>query len=299
MRNCQGKAKKTVICFGEVLWDSLQDGMFFGGAPLNVGYHLKNLGLEPLVVSSVGDDVLADEVFRRLGQIGINTKFLRRHPKLPTSRVLATISPQGDAKYDILKNVAWDDIEVNQKLLKEAKSASAVIFGTLSQRTKSNLKHLFKLLTAAKDAWKIYDVNLRPPFYSKELVFKIAHYADVVKLNNDEANILTGVPRAKGGDFSKNAEICARKLKEKMGCKVVCVTCGAQGAGILYGDEWFFEKAYKVDVEDTVGSGDAWLAEFTNALVTVQLNNPKNALSKSCRRGEWVAQHRGAMPIYR
>lgn len=278
----------SVVCFGEMLWDILPEGIFAGGAPFNVGFHLRQLGATPHLVSAVGRDLLGEELLRRLKLWGMDTLGITRHTGLPTGYVRASISPGGDASYEIATGVAWDQIATAEDTLRVNVMARALVFGSLAQRSTFNRASLERLLAALPpDAERVFDVNLRPPHDDLALVRELARRASLLKMNSDEAARLAG--GANRGD-----EAHARAIAERTGCKVVCITAGARGAGLLEGCRWLWEPGRPVNVVDTVGSGDAFLA----ALVFARLRGfaPADALANACRLGEWVATQRGATP---
>jgi fructokinase len=282
-----------VFCFGEILWDFLPDGLFPGGAPFNVAYHLKNLGADARIVSAVGRDQLGDELLRRLRHWQLEVGGIARHDARPTGFVRAEISASGDARYEIATDVAWDDIVANDAVLCDAKHARACVFGSLAQRSERNRATLDRLLAALPaEAERVFDVNLRPPHDDLALVRQLARKATLLKLNAAEAARLA----AGESEIPGREETHARLLAQQTGCATVCVTSGARGAGLLEKNQWRWESAQPVAVVDTVGSGDAFLAAF----VTHRLGkkSPHECLTRACRLGEWVATKRGATPTY-
>lgn len=283
--------RPAVVCFGEILWDFLPDGAFPGGAPFNVAYHLHQHGLEAHIASAVGRDVLGGELLRRLQGWGIPTGSVTEHDGVPTGYVRATINARGDARYDIVQPVAWDEIPA-EPALPAVRRAAALVFGSLAQRSKANRTTLAALLRALpRGALRVFDVNLRPPFDDLTLVRELAREASVLKLNSDEAARLCDEPPRPGAE-----EAHARALAGLTGCRTVVVTAGERGAGWWRHDRWQWEPARRVQVVDTVGSGDAFLAAL---LAQVLAGAPDaEALAQACRTGEWVASCRGPTPAY-
>jgi fructokinase len=283
----------VVLCFGEILWDFLPDGLFPGGAPLNVAYHLKNLGADARVVSAVGRDLLGDELLRRLRAWHLDVAGIARHQGLPTGYVRATLSARGDATFEIVSSVAWDQIPTNEDVIRAAVRARACVFGSLAQRSRVNRATLERLLAVLPaDALRVFDVNLRPPHDDLPLVRDLARKATLLKLNAAEAARLASDEAETPG----REETHARALAAQAGCATVCVTAGARGAGLLSEGRWLWEPAQPVAVADTVGAGDAFLA----ALVAHRLAGApaEESLTRACRLGEWVASRRGATPAY-
>ncbi len=181
----------TVEChaFGEILWDCLPSGRHAGGAPFNVTAHLVQLGASASLLSAIGDDELGAEILQVAKDKGVNTEFIGRHPKLPTGTVLATVDAKGNATYDIVEPVAWDEIEVSAEALEAVAKARAFIFGSLSCRSPHNVRQLRALLDLSGPL-KFFDVNLRPPYADPECIIKLAKRADVLKLNHEEVGKL-------------------------------------------------------------------------------------------------------------
>ncbi len=287
-------ARPSLLCFGEILWDFLPAGLFPGGAPFNVAYHLHRQGANVTVVSAVGRDVLGTELRRRLTGWGLDPAGIAEVADLPTGYVRATISASGDATYEIVTDVAWDRIALPASVLERARSARGLIFGSLALRSGSNREALQELLAALpRAAWRVFDVNLRAPFDDSALVLQLATSATLLKLNASEAaRLAAGAAESPGRE-----EADARALASKTGCPLVCITAGERGAGLLKDGRWFWEQGRPVQVADTVGAGDAFLA----ALVLQLLRDPQapaTALAHACRTGEWVASRHGATPEY-
>lgn len=283
-----------LLCFGEILWDFLPTGLFPGGAPFNSAYHLHQHGTDVILISAVGRDKLGDELIRRIKTWGLNTDSITLHPGLPTGYVRAEIAHNGDATYEIMPSVAWDQITPTQDALQAAMNASGIIFGSLSQRSPVNQFALDRLLgSLASNAWRIFDVNLRPPHDGLERVHELARHATLLKLNASEAALISTNEQESPG----REESDARALAEQTGCNTICITSGERGAGLLRNDTWHWEDAHEVQVVDTIGAGDAFLASLVAHLISGQLSDPV-CLAKACRLGEWVASQYGATPAY-
>jgi fructokinase len=286
--------RPKILCFGEVLWDFLPDGLFPGGAPLNVAYHMHRLGAEMQLLSGLGRDLLGDELLRRMRHWGLDTGTIIRHQGLPTGYVTATLGDSGDATYDITPSVAWDQIMVTEDGLRAAVSARALVFGSLAQRSPFNRAALDRLLAVMPaDAWRVFDVNLRPPHDDLSVVNTLARQATLLKLNAAEAARIHD-----GGDEAPGREEAdARALARRTGARIICVTSGASGAGLLRADRWHWEPGREITVADTIGSGDSFLASLVTHLLDGRLSD-RDSLARACRLGEWVASQRGGTPAY-
>lgn len=280
------------LCFGEVLWDILPEGRFAGGAPFNVGYHLSRLGWRVMPVSAVGDDALGIELIGLLRGWGVSTEGISVREGTATGTVAVELDGEGKPRFEIRRDVAWDEVPISGAVLGAVRAADAIVFGSLALRSLANRRALDALLEGAGGVRRVFDVNLRPPHDDLALVGGLFSRSDIIKLNDDEADRLTGCGQGEGA-----AERGAREIGRRAGGKPVCVTCGARGAGLLWDGEWLWECTRPVNVIDTVGSGDAFLAALVAGLHSGW--PPADALRAACRLGEWVAARRGATPAYR
>ncbi len=287
------KSAPSALCFGEILWDFLPRGAFPGGAPFNVAYHLNRLGLRTHLVSAVGRDLLGEELLSRLRQWSLSTEGIGRHTGLPTGYVRATISSTGDATYDIATEVAWDQIILSEDTIRTAVGASALVFGSLALRSRSNRAALDRLLAVLPaKTLRVFDVNLRPPYDDLPLVRELARNATLLKLNAGEAARLANEPPEPGRE-----EAHAHTLAAQTGCASICISAGERGAGLLADGKWTWTTSRPVVVRDTVGAGDAFMAGLLAGLI-LHREKPAAALDRACRMGEYVAARDGATPPY-
>lgn len=279
-----------IICYGEVLWDMLPQGKKPGGAPMNVAIHLKRLGLQPWIVSRIGEDEQGTELKQFLEKNGLNTRFIGLDRKLNTSEVLVHLDESRNAAYEICEPVAWDNVSADDELIDLAASADLIIFGSLAQRNKITRETLLKLLQNSK-ATRLLDVNLRPPFDNQGIVEQLLHVSDFAKLNDEE---LTRI--ADWHNINGNEKELIQWMADFFNCSTVCVTRGPNGA-VLYIDNEFHEHpGFKVQATDTVGAGDSFLAALISRLSIKQ--PPKSALEFACAVGAYVASQHGAVPDY-
>jgi fructokinase len=284
------EGKDVIACFGEVLWDMLPDGPQPGGAPMNVAIHLKRQGIDPMLVSRVGNDTDGSRLKEFLNSSGLDLQFLQTDWDLPTSRVNIQLDADKNATYEICEPVAWDNISWDETLGKLSEDASLVIFGTLASRNTSTRKTLLRFLDNSQGL-RFLDVNLRQPYDNREVVEQFLGLADFVKLNDEELVKLASWNGVKG-----SLKKLAVWLSEKFVCPDVCVTRGANGA-LLYRDGVIHEHpGFKVDAVDTVGAGDAFLAGLVAGLL--KKNSADGALEYACATGAFVASKPGAVPEY-
>ena len=287
------EARPGVVCFGEILWDFLPRGAFPGGAPFNVAYHLHRLGLHAHLVSAVGHDLLGDDLLRRLKGWGLATDGITRHLGLPTGHVRAVLDAAGNASYEIAPEVAWDQIIPGEDTTRAVFGARALVFGSLAQRSPVNRAALDRLLAILPaGALRVFDANLRAPHDAPALVGELARKCTLLKLNAGEAARLNDAQPGFGRE-----EPHARALAARHGCPLVCVTAGADGAGILADGIWHWVQARPITVRDTVGAGDAFTAGLLSGLL-LHGESPAVALERACRLGEFVATQDGATPAY-
>ena len=282
----------TLICFGEILWDCLPAGLFLGGAPANVAYHLGRHGCTAHLATAVGDDFLGQEALRRVIGWGGPTDLVAVVEGAPTGVVQVDASVPTNPVYTIVENSAWDRIPYSPHLRRVSVDSAGVVFGTLSLRSEFNRETLGRLL-AGYSGLRVLDINLRPPFDQPEVIEFAASRADLLKLNDQE--ILLGTQSAKLpdiGDLPDHAERWAKRYS----LSAVCVTCGARGAGLLMEDKWSWVDGRPVTVKDTVGAGDAFLAALIARLL--RGDPARSALTLACRTGELVAASDGATPAY-
>jgi len=285
-------SKSPVACYGETLWDNLPSGLFLGGAPLNVAYHLARLGREAILISAVGSDELGRLALERARQAGIDVSCAQIHPTLPTGLVDAAVKSSGDASYRIRECVAWDEIEATRLTVEKLRDAKALVFGTLSSRSSQSRAALQSLLRAF-EGLKICDVNLRPPYDDPERALGLAAQANVVKLNEEELRALC----PEGGE-DKLLEDAVRALFDALErAGIVVVTRGAEPA-LLYDGDRVYRAAPRPPgpVADTIGAGDAFTAALVDSLLDKRL--PQICLDRATKLGSFVASRPGAQPAY-
>lgn len=277
-----------VLCVGEILWDALPAGLFLGGAPFNVACHLSATGVQVAMVSRVGADRLGDEAVRRARDYGVATDLVQVDPHLPTGLVSATIDESGEAKYVIVDGVAWDAIQPHETLLARAENAVAIVFGSLAQRHATTRQTIERLWESR--ALMVFDLNLRPPHEDRDVIRRSLERADVVKVNSEELRQLASWFGLPSGDRES-----ASALSRLFSCPVVCVTRGRGGAALWRDDTWTEHPGFEVEVRDTVGAGDAFLASLLAGLLAGADN--ETLLKAANRAGADVAAQSGALPL--
>ncbi len=284
-------ARFTVVGLGEMLWDMFPVGKQLGGAPANFAYMTGLLGDRGLVASRVGKDRLGNAAARRLTRLGLPVTYLQVDTVHPTSTVNVTVDEVGQPKFEIMEKVAWDFFEWTPQWQTLAAETDAVCFGSLAQRSAQSRVTILAFLEALRPgALRIFDVNMRQEFFSRDVLAESSGLADIMKVNEEEIARLVELLGGNGPD-QKSA---ARWLIKKFNIKLVCVTRGALGSLLVTADATDEHPGYPVEVQDTVGSGYA----FTAALVHKYLRKaPLRAMNVAANRlGSWVASQVGATP---
>ena len=278
-----------IVCFGEVLWDVLPTGKQPGGAPFNVAVHLHQLSQPVDLISRVGDDDLGVELLAFIESKGLSTDLVQRGKTHLTGVVKANVDDANEVTYKIVQPVAWDYIQHDAALETRVAQASMLVFGSLAARQATTRETLYRLLEHAR--FRVFDVNMRPPHYTKGVVKYLLEKADLVKMNHHElAEIMAW--------FSEETEEVAavQWLASRFNLQAVCVTKGADGAILWTNNQLYRAPGVSVTVRDTIGSGDAFLAALLKGWQAGQ--EPGECLRFACATGALVATHQGATPDF-
>jgi fructokinase len=279
----------NIVCFGEVLWDVFPDYERIGGAPLNVALRLNSFSNAVTMISSVGNDYRGKALLKHIETKGLNLSHIQINNNNKTSEVKVILDKSASASYTIEFPCAWDFIIINNTLLNTVKIADAFIFGSLIARHNISYKTLLSLLAVAK--FKIFDVNLRPPHYNINVLLELMNKADLIKFNDEELFEINKELRFISQDLKKNIEFISKKTNTK----TICVTLGGEGAVLLKEGVYYYNNGYKVNVKDTVGAGDSFLASLSHKLLNDE--SPQEAINFACAVGALVASSVGANPI--
>jgi fructokinase len=285
----QDPKSPAVVCFGEVLWDVLPSGKQPGGAPFNVAVHLHQLGLPVDLISRVGDDDLGSELLDFIDFKGLRPEFVQRGKTHLTGVVKANVDDANEVTYKIVQPVAWDYIQYDATLEKLVSAAEVFVYGSLAARQAATRETLYRLLEHAR--FKVFDVNMRPPHYTREVVKYLLEKANLVKMNHHE---LTEIMAWFGAETDQTAAM--QWLANRFDLQAVCVTCGADGALLWTNNQLYRAPGVAVEVKDTIGSGDAFLAALLKGWLAG--TEPGEALRFACATGALVATHLGATPAF-
>ena len=252
-----------VIGLGEALWDLLPAGPQLGGATTNFAYHAHALGARAQVITRVGRDDYGREIIRRFETMGLDDAAVQLDEAAPTGTVTVALTGSGIPEYTIHENVAWDRIASPPEAFAAVSVANAVCFGSLAQRSETSRTAIQQLVAATPaDALRVFDINLRQHFYSREIIEHSLQLANVLKLNDTELPVLA---RMFGVDGSPRQQI--ESLARDFDLRFVALTRGAEGSLLFQGDPWSEQPAGQVEVRDTVGAGDAFTAALCLGLL--------------------------------
>ena len=278
-----------LVCYGELLWDVLPSGAVPGGAPMNVAYHLHKLNRPVSLITTIGADSYGTELVNLLSQWGIGTEHCHVDRHHPTGIVYAQSKDQHEMVYDIVYPSAWDFILWDDQYASLMQEADYLVFGSLACRNYTSGNTLFKLLESAQH--KVLDLNIRPPHFSPKIVEQLLHKTDVLKLNLAELELIAGW-------YSPLQDVTDKihLIQDRFLINTLVVTLGDKGALLCMDGNLYQHPGYKVQVADTVGSGDVFLAAFLSQLINRA--PPEKMLDFACAMGALIASYRGACPEY-
>ena len=280
--------KNTVVGLGEILWDIFPERKVLGGAPANFAYHVSQFGFNGYAVSAIGNDLLGKEILKSLEEKELN--YLIEQTDFPTGTVKVQLDGRGIPTYEITENVAWDNIPFTTRLENLAKNTTTVCFGSLAQRNEVSRATIHKFLDLMPaDRLKVFDINLRLKYFSKDIITTSLNKASALKINDEEIVKIAEIFELKGTD----EELC-QQLLDKYKLKFLILTKGTRGSYVLTPYEKSFLATPKVTIADTVGAGDS----FTAAFVASYLNGRSIAQSHqlAVEVSAYVCQQHGAMP---
>ena len=284
--------KRYIVGLGEALWDVLPEGKKLGGAPANFAYHAGQfLGMDnTIAVSALGEDKLADETEEAIKEHSLN--YLMPRVPYPTGTVQVTLTGDGIPTYDIKENVAWDNIPFTDEMKEIAKNARAVCFGSLAQRNVVSRENIHKFLDATpEDCVKIFDINLRQQFYTKEVIQESLKRCNILKINDEELVLIGRMFGYPGLDIENKCWLILGKYNLDM----LVLTCGTNGSYVFTPGQMSFQETPKVEVADTVGAGDSFTGSFVGSILN---GKPVPEAHKTAVQvSAFVCTQNGAMPI--
>ena len=281
--------KQLIVGLGEALWDCLPEGRKLGGAPANFAYHTGQFGYDSLAISAVGNDVLGKETLDEFGKKGV--KYLMPEVDYQTGTVQVELDSEGIPTYDIKEGVAWDNIPFTPEIEEAAKNCRAVCFGSLAQRSSVSRQTIQKFLEATpKDCLKIFDINLRQNFYTKEIIINSLQHANILKINDEELVLIGRLFGYPGLDIENKCWL----LLGKYNLDMLVLTCGVNGSYVFAPNLKSFQETPSVEVADTVGAGDSFTGAFTSAILAGMPLPDAHKLAVDV--SAYVCTQNGAMP---
>ena len=280
-----------IVGMGEALWDVLPEGKKIGGAPANFAYHVSQFGFDSRVVSAVGNDELGDEIMSVFKEKKLNTQIER--VDYPTGTVQVTLDAEGVPCYEIKEGVAWDNIPFTDELKRLALNTRAVCFGSLAQRNEASRATINRFLDTMPYIFgqlKIFDINLRQEFYTKEVLRESFRRCNILKINDEELVTISRMFGYPGIDLQDKCWILVAKYNLKM----LILTCGINGSYVFTPGEISFVETPKVEVADTVGAGDSFTATFVAAILKGKPVAEAHKLAVEV--SAYVCTQNGAMP---
>lgn len=279
-----------IVCFGEVLWDLFPSGARAGGAPFNVAYNLSKMNTDVQMISKIGKDGLGNDLLTQIKSWGISTENIQTDDQKPTGTVTATFDEQGEAHYDIINDVAWDHIECLPEYGELVSNSEAFVFGSLIARNTESRKTLLQLIDQAK--FRVFDVNFRPPFIDFDLIKELLHKTDLVKMNKAELRQIIEFL----GEAYIDEETSVQHIQKYFSINEIILTKGSKGARYFIGDQDYSFSAIPIEINDTVGSGDSFLAGFLSKRILGAV--PEEIMKQAVSLGAFITSKSGACPDY-
>lgn len=281
--------KPIIIGVGELLWDLLPGGKKAGGAPVNFVYHATQMGAEGYAISAIGNDAAGLEIAAELEKNNISSSLsVVDHP---TGTVEVELK-EGIPTYNIIEGVAWDFIPLTNESVELAQKADAVGYGSLSLRSSTSRETILTLLShTRKESLRLFDINIRQSYYSKELIQTLLQQSNALKVNDEELVLLRDLYGLKGSDD----EVCKRLINDYQ-LKYLILTAGSVFSSIYTETEVSTIQTPRVEAIDTVGAGDSFSGSFVYALLTGK--SLQKAHRIAVETAAFVCTQKGAWPKY-
>lgn len=280
-----------IVGIGEILWDVFPEGKQIGGAPANFAYHVSQFGLDSTAISAIGQDALGEEIVEVLTEKKLCSLF----PTLsyPTGTVQVTLDERGVPSYEIKEGVAWDNIPFTTEIEQIARKTRVVCFGSLAQRNPVSRRTIQSFLAAmpqTEPSYKIFDINLRQHYYTRELLEESLRACNILKINDEE---LILVAKLMGFEALSPEDKCWLLLG-KYNLKMLILTCGTEGSYVFSEGKVSFLETPRVEVADTVGAGDSFTAAFISSILLGR--SVREAHERAVEVSAYVCTESGAMP---
>ncbi|MEP3390731.1 MAG: carbohydrate kinase [Reichenbachiella sp.] len=284
--------KLKIVAFGEILWDVIEDDFHLGGAPLNFAAHAVQCGAESSIISCVGDDEWGRKAIQLIGEKNVSIDQIQISKEKKTGLVNVFLN-QGQPEYDIIKDVAYDFISIENIDARLLGNASAFYLGTLAQRNEQSRSTLKFILENFKFKTVFYDVNLRKDSYDKEVIENSLQSTTILKVNEVEVEVLAMLLFKKHMNFEIFGQMIQSIYPQ---IEVIIMTAGSEGCYVFNRVQVIHVPSQQVRVADAIGAGDAFSAAFlTTYLRTKDVNESAKIANEV---GGFVASSSGAIPEY-
>jgi len=280
---------KKVLCFGEALWDNFPDYKEIGGAPLNVAFHLKKLGVNTQFITRVGEDKIGSQILEFLNKVNFDNSLIQEDNKYNTGEVNISLDKSKSANYIIKYPCAWDKIEMSDHYIKVVENSDFFVFGSLISRDKISRETLLKLIDHAN--FKIFDVNIRDPYYDFELISFLMQKSNMIKFNEEELERIS----KDLGVISNSIENKIIEISKMTSTELICLTLGEKGV-VFYDSKFHYQDAINTKVLNTVGAGDSFLAMLIEGIISNK--KPELFLKRAAALSSFVCSKYGPNPEY-
>lgn len=283
--------KLVIAGIGEILFDILGDNEELGGAPVNFAFHCNELGARGYPVSTIGEDRRGEKALAQLRKRNLATSCITTVPQYPTGYVTATIDEQGVASYDFPDEIAWDHLRINSEAKHLAHRLDAVCFGSLAQRSQESKNVIHDYLASTPDkTLKVFDLNLRQNFYSRDSILASLQVANLLKLNDEELPVLAQMTGINGDDRQQLVSLC-----QQFGLDMTMLTRGGSGSLLVTPEQSSDHPGIKpAKLADTIGAGDSFTA---TAVICYLLGIELDEINEMANRvAAFVCSRQGAMP---
>ncbi len=281
---------RYAVGLGEVLWDCFGKSRRLGGAPANCAYHMAQFGHQSIVVSAVGRDQDGDDIATELER-----KKLPCHLEkvgFPTGTVDVDISDANDPRYTIHTDVAWSHIPFTDELKDIASKSKAVCYGSLAQWMYESRHTILQFLDATpEDCLKVFDVNLRQSFYTKDILDASLSRCDILKINDAELQVIARQYDIEAWDQQR---FC-REMMRRFNLSILILTMGTRGSQVFWEDGKSVLATPSVRVKSAVGAGDAFTGAFVGSLLSGA--GIRDAHQAAVSIAAFVCTREGAMPM--
>lgn len=280
---------RYVVGLGEILWDCFEAERRLGGAPANCAYHAAQFGHQGIVVSAIGQDADGDAIVEELNKKKL--PHLMERVEHPTGTVDVDLTDANDPKYTIHTEVAWSHIPFTAELKAIAAETKAVCFGTLAQWNAESRDTIKRFLNATpEDCMRVFDVNLRQSYYTREVLDASFKRCSILKINDAELQVIARLYDIDAWDRQR----ACRELMQRFNVPTLILTMGTRGSEVYWEGGRSFLETPSVRVKSAVGAGDAFTGAFVGSLLRgVDI---KDAHHIAVSVAAYVCTREGAMP---